>query len=143
MNTAVERSPSASLTGTLDDILTSFTPDDSLPYPREAQVAVHIAGLLQRRANDLQTPQEKKQQHELERMVQNPHDKATMIQMTDQAFRSSRARRAVDQLPLRRRCDRRHVQHGPLHRAAGAVRVPGIEHRHGGRTGVAGAQPYA
>lgn len=94
MSTAIANTPS----GLLENILETFTPDNTLPYPAEAQMAVHIAGLLQRRSAELQAPQEKKQQHELERMVQNPHDKATMIQMTDQAFRSSRPRRAVDQL---------------------------------------------
>ncbi len=82
----------------LSDLLDSFQPDPSLPYPAEAQAAAHIAAHLQNRATELQAPQEKKQQRELERMVQNPHDKATMIQMTDQAFRSSRPVRAVDQL---------------------------------------------
>ena len=37
---------------------------------------------MQRRAVELQTPQEKKQQTELERMMQNAGDKVTMIQMT-------------------------------------------------------------
>jgi RHH-type proline utilization regulon transcriptional repressor/proline dehydrogenase/delta 1-pyrroline-5-carboxylate dehydrogenase len=61
-------------------------------------MAAHIAGLLQVRAAELQTSAERKQQRELDRMIQNPHDKATMIQMTDQTFRSQKPRRAVDQL---------------------------------------------
>ena len=32
------------------------------------------------------------------RMIQSPHDKATMMQLTDQAFRSRRPHRAADQL---------------------------------------------
>ena len=87
-----------SLEGALESILESFTPDEQVPYPASAQKAAHLARLLQRRATKLQTPQEKKQQSELERMIQNPHDKATMIQMTDQAFRSASPGRAVDQL---------------------------------------------
>ncbi|MFT3771569.1 MAG: hypothetical protein QM820_39655 [Minicystis sp.] len=31
-------------------------------------------------------------------MIQSPHDKATMMQLTDQAFRSRRSHRAADQL---------------------------------------------
>ncbi|HEY6565521.1 MAG TPA: bifunctional proline dehydrogenase/L-glutamate gamma-semialdehyde dehydrogenase, partial [Pirellulaceae bacterium] len=50
------------------------------------------------RATELQTPQERRQQAELDRMIQNPHDKVTLTQMTDQAFRSHTAQRAADQL---------------------------------------------
>ncbi len=60
--------------------------------------AVRLARRLQERALDLQTPQERRQQAELDRMIQHPADKATLVQMTDQAFRSSRARRSADQL---------------------------------------------
>lgn len=87
-----------SLASGLKGILAGFSVDQDSPHPPEAQKAAYLARLLQQRATMLQTPQEKKQQSELERMIQNPHDKATMIQMTDQAFRSERPRRAVDQL---------------------------------------------
>ncbi len=60
--------------------------------------AVELARRLQQRALALQTPQERRQQDELDRMIQNPADKATLVQMTDQTFRSSAARRAADQL---------------------------------------------
>jgi RHH-type proline utilization regulon transcriptional repressor/proline dehydrogenase/delta 1-pyrroline-5-carboxylate dehydrogenase len=53
---------------------------------------------LQNRANELQTPQERRQQAELDRMIKAPEDKATLIEMTDQAFRAKLPRRAVDQL---------------------------------------------
>ena len=98
MNTVPSDQASVSLKGALDNILADFEPDDSLPYSLEAQAATHIAGLLQVRAADLQTPAERKQQRELDRMIRNPHDKATMIQMTDQTFRSEKPGRAVDQL---------------------------------------------
>lgn len=98
MSIATKEGRSESLEGALQGILDSFVPDKSLPYPKAAQMAVHIAALLQRRAADLQTPQEYKQQSELDRMIRNPHDKATMIQMTDQSFRSERPQRAVDQM---------------------------------------------
>ncbi|QDV28049.1 bifunctional proline dehydrogenase/L-glutamate gamma-semialdehyde dehydrogenase [Aureliella helgolandensis] len=63
-----------------------------------ATVAVRLARQLQTRAKQLQTPAERRQQAELDRMVQHPRDKAILTQMTDQAFRSQRAARAADQL---------------------------------------------
>ena len=63
-----------------------------------SQPAVELARPLQQRAMELQTPAERRQQAELDRMVQHPHDKATLTQLTDQAFRSETAARAVDQL---------------------------------------------
>jgi len=59
--------------------------------------AVALAGRLQRRAVELQTPAERRQQLELDRMCQTPEDKATMVQLTDQAFRSKRASRVAGQ----------------------------------------------
>lgn len=61
------------------------------------QRAVGLARELQARAVDLQTPQERRQQAELDRMLANPADKATLVQMTDQAFRCRAARRTADQ----------------------------------------------
>ncbi len=60
--------------------------------------AVRWARRLQERATALQTPQERRQQAELDRLIQHPPDKATLVQMTDQAFRSSTPRRSADQL---------------------------------------------
>lgn len=54
--------------------------------------------MLGRRAAELQMPQERRQQAELDRMINSPHDKATLTQLTDQAFRSKRPPRAADQL---------------------------------------------
>ena len=51
--------------------------------------AVAIARELQQRAIELQTPHERRQQAELDRMLRNPGDKATLVQITDQAFRAS------------------------------------------------------
>ncbi|MCA9258399.1 MAG: bifunctional proline dehydrogenase/L-glutamate gamma-semialdehyde dehydrogenase, partial [Planctomycetales bacterium] len=62
------------------------------------QAAVVVAEHLQRRAGSLQTSAERRQQAELDRMIQAPSDKATLMQMTDQAFRARRAGRAADQL---------------------------------------------
>src|SRR4029078_580826 len=66
--------------------------------PFEVQQALALARELCRRARELQTPQERRQQAELDRMMQSPHDKATLMQLTDQAFRSQRAQRSADQL---------------------------------------------
>jgi RHH-type proline utilization regulon transcriptional repressor/proline dehydrogenase/delta 1-pyrroline-5-carboxylate dehydrogenase len=59
--------------------------------------AVEMARALQRRAIELQTPHERRQQAELDRMLRNPSDKATLVQITDQAFRANSPRRSVDQ----------------------------------------------
>lgn len=59
--------------------------------------AVALAAELQARALGLQTVPERRQQAELARMLQNPADKATLVQLTDQAFRSSSAARIADQ----------------------------------------------
>ena len=63
-----------------------------------ANVAMVLARQIQTRAKQLQTPAERRQQAELDRMVQHPRDKATLMQLTDQAFRSETAARAADQL---------------------------------------------
>lgn len=81
----------------LDKILAEFKHD--LPDgPIEVQQTIAVARWLQRRAVQLQSPQERRQQAELDRMIHNPHDKITLMQLTDQAFRSNRPHRAVDQL---------------------------------------------
>ncbi len=62
------------------------------------QRACELARRIQQRAVELQTPAERKQQAELDRMLQHPEDKVTLTQMTDQGFRSRSPDRAVDQL---------------------------------------------
>ncbi|MEO7319696.1 MAG: proline dehydrogenase family protein [Chthoniobacteraceae bacterium] len=59
--------------------------------------AIDMARKLQLRATELQTPAEKRQQAELDRMLQTPSDKATLVQLTDQAFRAKAAARVADQ----------------------------------------------
>jgi RHH-type proline utilization regulon transcriptional repressor/proline dehydrogenase/delta 1-pyrroline-5-carboxylate dehydrogenase len=61
-------------------------------------LAVHLAGELLRRATALLSPEERRQQRELDRMIRNPQDKVTLTQLTDQAFRSAIPHRAADQL---------------------------------------------
>jgi RHH-type proline utilization regulon transcriptional repressor/proline dehydrogenase/delta 1-pyrroline-5-carboxylate dehydrogenase len=64
----------------------------------EVQQATYLARKLQQRARDLQTPAERRQQAELDRMIQSPSDKATLVEITDQAFRARLPHRAADQL---------------------------------------------
>lgn len=61
------------------------------------QRALALARELQQRATELQTPAERRQQAELDRMLQTPSDKATLVQLTDQAFRAKSSARVVDQ----------------------------------------------
>jgi len=82
----------------LDSVLAQFQPNPQSAYDLLAQQAVHVARVLQQHARSLQTPQERRQQLELDRMIQNPHDKATLIEWTDQAFRSRIPQRIADQL---------------------------------------------
>ena len=60
--------------------------------------ALELARRLQQRARALQTSAERRQQAELDRMIQSPADKATLVDITDQAFRARIPHRAADQL---------------------------------------------
>ena len=82
----------------LSSLLESVSIDENSSQSRVIQLSIALARHLQRRANQLQTPEERRQQAELDRMIQSPSDKVTMIQMTDQAFRAKTPNRAVDQL---------------------------------------------
>jgi RHH-type proline utilization regulon transcriptional repressor/proline dehydrogenase/delta 1-pyrroline-5-carboxylate dehydrogenase len=59
--------------------------------------AVRLAAELQREAVLLQSSAERRQQAELDRMLRNPADKATLVELTDQAFRSRQAARTAEQ----------------------------------------------
>lgn len=59
--------------------------------------AISLAERLQTRANELQTPAEKAEQMQLDRMCQSPEGKATLVLLTDQAFRSLQANRVAKQ----------------------------------------------
>ncbi len=78
--------------------LADFVVDPGSPHSVAVQKALFLARRLQERSAALQTPSERRQQAELDRMLQEPRDKATLMQLTDQAFRSHRSRRAVDHL---------------------------------------------
>lgn len=85
-------------TANLETLLKSFTPDPNSKHGLSVQKALFVARQLQERAIELQTPAEKRQQAELDRMLQTPSDKATLAQMTDQAFRTNDPHRAVEHL---------------------------------------------
>jgi RHH-type proline utilization regulon transcriptional repressor/proline dehydrogenase/delta 1-pyrroline-5-carboxylate dehydrogenase len=59
--------------------------------------AVRLAAELQTAARRLQTPAERRQQAELARLLANPADKATLVELTDQAFRSRATARTAEQ----------------------------------------------
>ncbi|MFO0872137.1 MAG: hypothetical protein U0935_24685, partial [Pirellulales bacterium] len=60
--------------------------------------AVQLARELLERARTCQTSAERRQQAELDRLLQNPADKVTVIQLTDQAFRSQAVSRTAEHL---------------------------------------------
>jgi len=84
--------------GDLAAVVATLSVDGGSPVDPSVQKAIRLARLLQTRGVSLQTPQERRQQSELERMMNSATDKSTLIQMTDQAFRSARAGRAAEQL---------------------------------------------
>jgi len=82
----------------VDSLLGSFKPVPGSPHDVAVQKALFVARRLQERARALQTSSERRQQAELDRMLQTPSDKATLALMTDQAFRTSDPARAVEHL---------------------------------------------
>ncbi len=77
---------------TRDRLLASMDADDPV------QMAVALARHLMTRATELQTRAERRQQAELERMLQSGVDRAILTAMTDQAFRAQSPGRIADQL---------------------------------------------
>ncbi|WP_153558966.1 bifunctional proline dehydrogenase/L-glutamate gamma-semialdehyde dehydrogenase [Roseimaritima sediminicola] len=65
---------------------------------QDAAAAVAIAAQLLRRSRKLLTAEERAQQAELDRMLARIEDKATLVAMTDQAFRTRTPARVADQL---------------------------------------------
>jgi RHH-type transcriptional regulator, proline utilization regulon repressor / proline dehydrogenase / delta 1-pyrroline-5-carboxylate dehydrogenase len=82
----------------LDAWFQNFDCDAKSSASTSAQKAIFLARRLQERAAQLQTAAERRQQAELDRMLQTPSDKATLAQMTDQAFRTNEPARAVEHL---------------------------------------------
>ena len=91
-------STNQSLKKGLSEALASFKLDPKSEQPELIQKTLHLARILQQRASALQTPQERRQQAELDRMIRRPADKVTLTQITDQAFRAKSPHRSVDQL---------------------------------------------
>ncbi len=90
--------PTEALKAGLEAVLGQFTVDANSTLPQRVQKAIYLTGVLQRRATELQTKQERRQQAELDRMMQHPEDKSTLMQITDQAFRARSPHRVADQL---------------------------------------------
>ncbi len=82
----------------LTNLIAGFKPDLESCYSVTMQKAIFLTRHLLQRAAFLQTAPERRQQAELERLLQTPGDKATLAQMTDQAFRSCDPSRAVEHL---------------------------------------------
>jgi RHH-type proline utilization regulon transcriptional repressor/proline dehydrogenase/delta 1-pyrroline-5-carboxylate dehydrogenase len=78
-------------------LMAAFQLDLTSGVPDVVQKALFVAARLQERAAELQIPAERRQQAELDRMLRHPEEKATLTQITDQAFRSNTSQRAVDQ----------------------------------------------
>ncbi len=89
---------STSVSPNLHPIFSQWKPDPASHHAASVQKALFLARTLQDRANALQTASERRQQAELDRMLQTPSDKATLAQMTDQAFRTNDPSRAVEHL---------------------------------------------
>ena len=75
-----------------------MTESPSVARPTLIDQAVTLARALQSRATELQTPAERRQQAELDRMLQTAADKVTLVQLTDQAFRCRAASRTAEHL---------------------------------------------
>ncbi len=90
--------PSKMKASQLAELLNGFQPAPNSKQAAAVQKALFLARQLQERATELQSAPEKRQQAELDRMLQTPADKATLAQMTDQAFRTNDPARAVEHL---------------------------------------------
>jgi RHH-type proline utilization regulon transcriptional repressor/proline dehydrogenase/delta 1-pyrroline-5-carboxylate dehydrogenase len=99
MSSASPKSSPGDVQQNVAQLLSNVMPaGDTLGAPLEVLQTIHLARELCKRARELQTPQERRQQAELDRMINSPHDRATLTQLTDQAFRARRPHRAADQL---------------------------------------------
>ncbi|MGI9428983.1 MAG: proline dehydrogenase family protein [Bythopirellula sp.] len=98
MSHALSNETSRQVTAGVTKSLAGFAPDEDSALAIEVQQSIYLARQLQERANELQTTAERRQQAELDRMIQSPGDKATLMQLTDQAFRSRLPHRAADQI---------------------------------------------
>ncbi len=72
--------------------------DNAGKFKDDTEAAIAIAKRLLERSRQLLTPEERAQQAELDRMITHVEDKATLVAMTDQAFRTRTPARVADQL---------------------------------------------
>jgi len=81
-------------------LLTEFGVKSGKPLDQNTRIqrATALAAFLQSRANQQLTSVEREQQEEFDKLICNPSDRATLVQMTDQVFRSRSAHRSADQL---------------------------------------------
>lgn len=81
-------------------LLSDFSVESGKPLDKNTRIhrAAALAAFLQSRANELLSSVEREQQEEFDKLIKNPADRATLVQMTDQVFRSSSVSRSADQL---------------------------------------------
>lgn len=99
-SSASNRSASDSRFSDLATAVAATAPEapDLTGWEREAAHAIALAQYLLQRSRHLLTPAEHRQQSELDRMIGHREDKATLVEMTDQAFRTDVPQRVADQL---------------------------------------------
>ncbi len=98
MSSSLSTQTAAEVARRVESLLADFQTEPESPLPVEVHQALYLARQLQLQATALQTPAERRQQAELDRMIQSPGDKATLMQLTDQAFRARLPHRAADQM---------------------------------------------
>ncbi len=79
-------------------LLAGYQPEVSSSVDPTVRKALYAAKVLQTRAGRLRTARERRKQAELDRMVRNPADKATLTELTDEVFRAGKADQAFAQL---------------------------------------------
>ncbi|MBA3721273.1 MAG: bifunctional proline dehydrogenase/L-glutamate gamma-semialdehyde dehydrogenase [Parachlamydiaceae bacterium] len=70
----------------------------TLSHEERKNAAIKLADMMLKEARRIQKPHERKQQHELARMLQSPIGKVFTTVVTDQCFRSRHSWRVADQL---------------------------------------------
>lgn len=85
------------------EILESAQGKIQTPQQRQ-KAAVELAALMLKEANRIQSPQDRKKQKELARMMHDLKGKAFTTSMTDQCFRSSHSKRIATQLTYLLKC---------------------------------------
>jgi RHH-type proline utilization regulon transcriptional repressor/proline dehydrogenase/delta 1-pyrroline-5-carboxylate dehydrogenase len=115
---ALRKAPSVTPAERLESCIAALEIDPRSEHPPLVAKAIALARVLQRRAVDLQSPEERRQQAEFERIMRSHKDKATLMQLPTR--RSARVRLArgrqlthiLDILGIRAssRCRTRHAE---------------------------------